>query len=91
MSSAFSHRSLSHLAINMFGLAAFAPPMHVMLGHEQFLLMYLTGGVFSNYFSHVVQNVVGARFRSVGASGALYTLLISTALLLPQYKVVRTR
>ncbi|KAL9965702.1 hypothetical protein ACROYT_G029541 [Oculina patagonica] len=76
LSSTFSHMDLWHLAINMFVLWSFAPHIEALLGKEQFIAFYITGGVAASFASTAyriaVSNVVGA---SLGASGALLAVL----------------
>jgi len=76
LTSSFSHIDFWHLAVNMFVLWSFAPPIEDMLGKEQFIAFYITGGVFASFASVAyrvaVSNFVGV---SVGASGALLAVL----------------
>ncbi|ORY97666.1 hypothetical protein BCR43DRAFT_438525 [Syncephalastrum racemosum] len=90
LTSCFSHQEVLHLGLNMVGLWSFGSIMHEVLGREQFLAFYLTTGIGANVASHVL-SLASRRWRpllpSLGASGALYGLLASTAVLYPQSSV----
>ncbi len=53
LTSAFSHYSAVHLAVNMYVLHSFAAPMASVLGKEQFVGIYLASAVVSSFFSSV--------------------------------------
>ncbi|XP_068733475.1 presenilin-associated rhomboid-like protein, mitochondrial [Montipora capricornis] len=76
LTSAFSHMDFWHLAVNMFVLWSFAPPIEALLGKEQFIAFYITGGVFASFASTAyrvaMSNFLGV---SLGASGALLSVL----------------
>lgn len=90
LTSCFSHQEILHLGLNMVGLWSFGSIMHDVLGREQFLALYLTTGIGANVASHVL-SLASRRWRpllpSLGASGALYGLLASTAVLYPHSSV----
>jgi len=73
--STFSHYSLLHLGVNMFVLHSLAPPMVHLMGKEQFLAVYLTGGVVSSLTSSLAKVARGRMSFSLGASGAIMTVL----------------
>ena len=73
--SCFSHAAPFHLGANMFVLWSFAPLIHSMLGSEQFVAFYLTGGVTSSLFSYLFKTATGSLVGSLGASGALLAVL----------------
>ncbi|XP_065056569.1 presenilin-associated rhomboid-like protein, mitochondrial [Rhopilema esculentum] len=73
--STFSHAELWHLGCNMLVLWSFASPIQDMLGPEQFLAFYLTGGVFAALCSHTLKIITKSPVASLGASGALLAVL----------------
>jgi len=73
--STFSHSELWHLGCNMLVLWSFASPIQGLLGSEQFLAFYLTGGVFAALCSHALKLVTKNPVASLGASGALLAVL----------------
>ncbi|KAJ7330678.1 hypothetical protein OS493_022293 [Desmophyllum pertusum] len=76
LSSTFSHMDLWHLGINMFVLWSFAPHIEVLLGKEQFIAFYLTGGVVASFASTAYRIAISSYLgASLGASGALLAVL----------------
>ncbi|KAF7721083.1 hypothetical protein EC973_005423 [Apophysomyces ossiformis] len=90
LTSCFSHQDFFHLACNMVGLYSFGVVLHDYLGREQFLALYLSTGIGANVVSHIL-GIATRRFRpllpSLGASGAVYGVLSSTAILNPQASI----
>lgn len=87
LTSCFSQRQFTHLALNMVALWTVGPWIYDTLGREQFVAMYLSLGVGSNTISHVAQLAL-RRHRPIipsqGASGAIYGLLTGTAVIYPE-------
>ncbi|XP_046853663.1 presenilins-associated rhomboid-like protein, mitochondrial isoform X2 [Xenia sp. Carnegie-2017] len=73
--SSFSHRETWHLACNMVVLWSFSPVIHDMLGREQFLAFYVSGGLFSAYVSHLFKVLSRNPTPSLGASGCILAVL----------------
>lgn len=65
--SMFSHYSLWHLAANMFVLHSFMQPAVTTLGSEQFVFMYLGGGMLSSLTSYMYKTTIGHFGPSLGA------------------------
>lgn len=65
--STFSHYSAFHLFANMYVLHSFSSGAVNSLGKEQFLGLYLTGGVFSSLTSYAYKAVVSQPGLSLGA------------------------
>src|SRR3954453_17072175 len=72
LTAAFLHANLLHIALNMYALFLFGPPLEAALGRSRFLAVYLisaVGGTAASYaFSPAAQ-------PSLGASGAVFGLL----------------
>ena len=73
--SVFSHSEAWHIFTNMFVLWSFSPLILSILGTEQFLAFYLTGGTFASLMSHYLKVLRGISVPSLGASGALLAVL----------------
>ncbi|KAK1899731.1 Presenilins-associated rhomboid-like protein mitochondrial, partial [Dissostichus eleginoides] len=73
--STFSHFSFFHLAVNMYVLWSFSSSAVSMLGREQFIALYLSAGVISSFFSYFCKTATGRFGPSLGASGAIMTIL----------------
>ncbi|KAG2213948.1 hypothetical protein INT47_001217 [Mucor saturninus] len=90
LTSCFSHQEIFHFGLNMVGLWSFGKVIHDTLGREQFLAMYLSAGIGANVVSHVCSLALrNSRplIPSLGASGAIYGLVASTAVLHPNSSI----
>lgn len=67
----FLHAGLAHLAMNMFAIFVFAPPLERLFGHARYLFFYLIAGILGNVFAVAVAR--GAWY-AVGASTSIYAL-----------------
>jgi membrane associated rhomboid family serine protease len=84
-------RDLTHLLFNMLALGLFGPAVEYKLGSAQFLFYYLLTGVGA---AGVTIAIHYGRDRSlqdappsVGASGAIYGLLVAYAVMLPEASI----
>uniref|UniRef100_F7CUM8 Presenilin-associated rhomboid-like protein, mitochondrial n=1 Tax=Callithrix jacchus TaxID=9483 RepID=F7CUM8_CALJA len=82
--STFSHFSLIHMAANMYVLWSFSSSIVNLLGQEQFMAMYLSAGVISNFVSYVCKVATGRYGPSLGASGAIMTVLAAVCTKMPE-------
>lgn len=73
--STFSHYSLFHIFANMYVLHSFSNAAVLSLGREQFMAVYLSAGVISSLSSVIVKTVTSSAGLSIGASGAIMTVL----------------
>ncbi|KAF9427507.1 hypothetical protein BGZ94_004772 [Podila epigama] len=90
LTSMFSHQHFWHFGLNMFAMHSFAVPLHDQMGMEQFLAFYITTGVTASLASHLftVSRLAWSQMiPSLGASGALFGCLSSTAYLYPDASV----
>lgn len=69
--STFSHYSAFHIFANMYVLHSFSHGAVNTLGREQFLGLYLTGGVVSSFASYVCKTVTRQPGLSLGAVSIL--------------------
>ncbi|XP_040901543.1 presenilins-associated rhomboid-like protein, mitochondrial isoform X2 [Toxotes jaculatrix] len=85
--STFSHFSFFHMAANMYVLWSFSTSAVSMLGKEQFLAVYLSAGVISTFVSYVSKMATGRFGPSLGASGAIMTILAAVCTKMPEAKL----
>ena len=79
----FVHANLSHLIFNMFGLLIFGQLVERSVGTREFLLYYLLCGTLSGIASFFVYYFSGMNTILLGASGALYSVMLLFAVLYP--------
>ncbi|KAM6988458.1 presenilin-associated rhomboid-like protein, mitochondrial isoform 2-T2 [Tautogolabrus adspersus] len=85
--STFSHFSFFHMAANMYVLWSFSSSAVSMLGREQFMAVYLSAGVISSFASYVCKMSTGRFGPSLGASGAIMTVLAAVCTKMPEAKL----
>ncbi|KAE8623698.1 hypothetical protein XENTR_v10005701 [Xenopus tropicalis] len=85
--STFSHFSLFHMAANMYVLWSFSTSIVSILGKEQFLAVYLSAGTVSTFISYVSKIATGRFGPSLGASGAIMTILAAVCTKMPEAKL----
>ena len=72
LTAAFLHGSILHLALNMYALYLFGPPLEAALGRVRFVAVYLISAVGGTAFSYAFNNPAQS---SLGASGAVFGML----------------
>ncbi|XP_064157508.1 presenilin-associated rhomboid-like protein, mitochondrial [Anguilla rostrata] len=85
--STFSHYSLFHMAANMYVLWSFSSSIVSLLGPEQFMAVYLSAGVISTFGSYLAKTATGRLGPSLGASGAIMTVLAAVCTKMPEAKL----
>ena len=83
----FVHGSLNHLIFNMLSLLIFGTMVEKRIGSKEFLLFYLLTGLFSGIISFISYYLGGMNVVLVGASGAIYGVLLLFAVFFP-YSVI---
>lgn len=82
----FVHANFWHLFINMLILYFFAPPLEQTWGSERFVKYYAVAGLGGAVFSLALSPMVGSA-PVVGASGAIYGVMLAFALHWPEMPV----
>lgn len=77
----FFHDGFGHIFFNMYGLYLFGSMVAPILGRKRFLILYFLSGVCGALL-HLAANW-GERFPTVGASGALFGVMMAVAMLRP--------
>lgn len=84
----FAHWGVSHLLGNMLGLFIFGIQVERELGSKEFLLYYLLTGFLAGVFSFVLYLFLGgANVPLLGASGAVFAVLLAFATIHPQAQI----
>ena len=78
----FVHGGLGHIAFNMLGLLFLGPRVEAHLGGARFLRLYLAGG-----FGGAALSVITPSAPIIGASGAVYGILLGYAMFWPREKL----
>lgn len=81
----FMHGGFGHIFFNMFALWMFGMEIENMWGPKKFLLFYLGSGVVAGLCHLFISPLLGAQpAPTIGASGAVYAVLIGFALFFPE-------
>ncbi|MGD1823377.1 MAG: rhomboid family intramembrane serine protease [Pleomorphochaeta sp.] len=83
----FVHSSFSHLLFNMLSLFIFGQALEKRIGSREFVLYYLLVGTLSGIFSFLSYLIAGQNAILLGASGAVYGILLLFAVFFPFAKV----
>jgi membrane associated rhomboid family serine protease len=78
------HNSVPHLVFNMLGLWLFGGDLERLWGRNRYLLFLLISGVVAGLTQLLVTLLMGSNVATVGASGALFGLLLAYALSFPR-------
>jgi membrane associated rhomboid family serine protease len=87
----FVHGGLMHLFLNMLVLFFFGPRLEHRLGGRDFLWLYFVSGIVAGIVSVVTPFVIPAfspYVGVVGASGAIYGLLLAFAMYWPRERII---
>ena len=87
----FLHAGFMHIFFNMFGLWMFGTPLERSWGGHRFLRYYLLTGVGAGLLNVTVSLLWGgqaATIPTIGASGAIYGILLAFGLLFPHTPIL---
>ncbi len=79
----FLHGSMMHLFFNMFGLWMFGSELERLWGTKRYLQMLVASVIAAALVQLVFTMMTGSMAPTVGASGALFGLLLSFGMLFP--------
>jgi len=86
----FAHGSFGHIFFNMLALASFAPVLESYWGDKKFLTFYLATGIGAGVVYAVVNLLLGTNDGGImlGASGALYGILMAFGMVFPNLEIM---
>jgi membrane associated rhomboid family serine protease len=85
---AFVHAGLPHLLFNMFGVYMFGSDLERVWGPRRYLGYYLTCALSAAATQMGVASLAGAYYPTVGASGAIFGLLLAYAMTFPNRTIM---
>lgn len=94
----FMHGSISHIFWNMFGLWMFGNNIENIWGSKRFLIYYFVCGLGAVFCHQIIQEIqigglppheafIAQQTPTVGASGAIYGILLAFGMLFPNTKI----
>ena len=84
VSYAFLHGTVSHLIFNMLGLWMFGAELERLWGQQRFWQILLASVLTAAMAQLLLTYALGSHGPTVGASGAIYGLLLAYALVFPR-------
>lgn len=85
---AFVHAGPQHLLFNMFGVFMFGRDLERVWGPRRYLGYYLACALSAAVAQLLVTGLTGAYYPTVGASGAIFGLLVAYAMTFPNRTIV---
>jgi membrane associated rhomboid family serine protease len=85
---AFLHQGFAHIFFNMFALYMFGPALESFWGARRFLGYYFVCLIAAGCTQLVIDYLVGGGTPTIGASGAVFGLLLAFALLFPRARLL---
>jgi membrane associated rhomboid family serine protease len=83
VSYAFLHGGMGHLFFNMLGLWMFGSELERVWGQQRYWQFLLAGVLTAALAQLIITALAGSNVPTVGASGALYALLLAFGMLFP--------
>ena len=83
LSHAFLHGDVLHLFFNMLGLWMFGSELERVWGSKRYLQLLLASVLAAAALQQIFTLVIGSMAPTVGASGAIFGLLLSFAMIFP--------
>ncbi len=80
---AFVHAGPSHLLFNAFGIYMFGGDLERVWGERRYLVYYLVCALSAAVAQTAVTSLTGTYYPTVGASGAIFGLLLAYAMTFP--------
>lgn len=86
----FMHGSLMHLLFNMLGLYIFGSEFERAFSQKRFLQFYFVCGIVGGiaYLALAIINPIYSSIPLIGASGAVYGLLVAAVIFFPHIQVI---
>lgn len=85
----FAHGGIGHIFFNMFGLVLFGSPLESRWGPKRFLIYYIFCALGAAFVQTAINHYTGDfNGAMLGASGALYGLLIAFAWKFPNVELM---
>ena len=86
----FAHGGFGHIFFNMLALASFAPILESYWGEKKFLIFYLATGIGAGVIYALVNFFLGTSAGGImlGASGAIYGILMAFGMVFPNLELM---
>jgi membrane associated rhomboid family serine protease len=88
VTSAFLHGNTAHLFLNMFALWMFGRDCERVLGARRYLVLYGAAVLSASLVQLAAASLATTAYPTVGASGAVFGVLLAFAMLFPERRIM---
>jgi len=87
ISSIFAHAGVTHLIFNMLGMYLWGSYLQAIIGEKRLMRVFFAGGLLGSVLSVLVYSISNPGVYVLGASGAIFAIAATLAMLRPHNKV----
>ncbi|MDH6310708.1 membrane associated rhomboid family serine protease [Dysgonomonas sp. PFB1-18] len=84
----FLHGSIGHVFFNMFAVYMFGRTLEMVWGSKKFFIYYIITGIGAGAAQLIVTYLTGSPYPTVGASGAVFGILVAFGMLFPNVELM---
>lgn len=84
----FMHGGIGHLFFNMFAVFMFGRTLEMLWGPKKFFIYYILAGIGAGLTQLLVCYLTGAMYPTIGASGAVFGILVAFGMLFPNAELM---
>ena len=88
ISSIFAHAGVTHLIFNMIGMYLWGSYLQSVIGEKRLIRVFFAGGLLGSVFSALVYSISKPTVYVLGASGAIFAIAATLAMLRPNMRVM---
>lgn len=84
----FLHGGIGHLFFNMFAVFMFGRVLETVWGPRKFFVYYILAGIGAGISQLIVCHLTGSTYPTLGASGAVFGILVAFGMLFPNTELM---
>jgi len=84
----FLHGGIGHVFFNMFAVYMFGRTLEMVWGPRKFFFYYIITGIGAGVVQLIVTYLTGSPYPTVGASGAVFGILVAFGMLFPNAELM---
>jgi len=88
ISSIFAHAGVTHLIFNMIGMYLWGSYLQSIIGEKRLIRVFFAGGLLGSVLSALVYSISNPTVYVLGASGAIFAIAATMAMLRPNMRVM---
>ncbi len=88
VSSIFAHAGVTHLIFNMLGMYLWGSYLQSIIGEKRLIRVFFAGGLLGSVLSVIIYSISNPTVFVLGASGAIFAIAATLAMLRPNMRVM---